>query len=59
MEKNCKEKSYNRLNNYLVFIGIFNFLGGNFESEQTLFHSCLPFPKNLSQYIFANLIEQI
>jgi len=53
------EKNYNRLNNYLVFIGIFNFLGGNFEFEQTLFHSCLPFPIFLSQYTFANLTEQI
>jgi len=35
--------SFNKLNNHLVFIGIFNFLGGKFESKQTLFHSCLHF----------------
>jgi hypothetical protein len=44
MEKKC-----NRLNNRLVFTGAFNFLGGNFEFEQTLFHSYLPFLKILSQ----------
>jgi hypothetical protein len=29
--KNCKEKNYNRLNNHLVVIRIFNFLGGRLE----------------------------
>jgi hypothetical protein len=41
----------NRLNNHLVFIGVFNFLGGSFEYEQALFHSYLPFPKDLIQVI--------
>ncbi len=45
------EKNYDRLNNHLVFIGAFNFLGGKFEYEQALFHSYLPFPKTLSQVI--------
>jgi hypothetical protein len=31
MEKKCKEKKNNRLNNHLVFIRIFNFLGGRLE----------------------------
>jgi hypothetical protein len=57
------EKIYNRLNNHLVFIGIFHFLGGKFEYEQALFHSYLPFPKYLGQVLhfyksdWANLIE--
>ncbi len=57
------EKKYNRLNNHLVFIGVFNFLGSKFESEQALFHSYLPFPKKLGQVIhfyksdWADLIE--
>jgi hypothetical protein len=37
------EKNYNGLNNHLVFTKIVNFLGGIFESKQTLFHFCLPF----------------
>jgi hypothetical protein len=42
---------------------VFNFLGGKLEFKQALFHSCLPFPKNLGQVIhfcksnWANLIE--
>jgi hypothetical protein len=45
------EKNYNRLNDHLVFIGIFNFLGGKLESKQALFHSCLHFPNVLGQVI--------
>jgi hypothetical protein len=50
MEK-IKEKNCNRLNNHLVFIGVFNFFEGSFEYEQALFHSYLPFPKKFGQVI--------
>jgi hypothetical protein len=46
LEKNC-----NRLNNHLVLIGVFNFLGGKLESEQALFHFCLHFPYFIGQVI--------
>jgi hypothetical protein len=34
MEKYYKEKNCNRLNNHLVFIRVYNFLGGRLEFGQ-------------------------
>jgi hypothetical protein len=51
------------LKNYLVLIGMFNFLGRILVSKQALFHSYLPFIDFLSQmmqfykFVWANLIE--
>ncbi len=36
---------------YLVFIGIFNFLGGKLKLTHALFHSCLPFLDFLGQIV--------
>jgi len=38
VKKKCEQKK-----NYLVFIGVFNFLGGTFEITHAFSNSCLPF----------------
>jgi hypothetical protein len=51
MKKITRKKNCNRLNNYLVFIGVFYFLGGRLKYEKFLFHSYLSFLDFFNQVI--------